>query len=563
MAKRSRYDEDDVAIAQSGKRFKSSSPDRLSRLSDELLVKVLSFLSVSQLLVCQRLSHKYQKLARDDQLFKSHYYNRFVRPRASRLPGLKDVGASKDSLHFASKASRWLDEEHLVKSGERTDWYRVYKLRHNWSQGCAAVNEIPVAEEAAIPPVLVQMSDGVVYTVDQTDGLRAWATKEQRQLIAQYDLPRSRYPAPPTAIAVEPVASRRDAARILVGFEDGAYSVFLLDQAKKRLLHQYTHTSSSNGVVSAVAVSWPYIVTMTATQLLSVYRFPDPTDPNSIPDPPRLLHSLKSHTVWPPLSISLRATSSTVLISVAYALPTYLSGWTVGIQELHLSPTGSLLQSRIASAIDQHYRPLAFTSRPIIQHLTPFSTTSSSAPPLALELKHIHSKPTSLSYTHPYLLVSHPDNTLTLYLVTSTAESLSISAGSRLWGHTSSVSGASVGNRGKAVSVSRRGDELRVWELEGGFGSTAARKRLASGDLSIQIRPETKASAMKDPTQAGLDLVHKKSISGAADVSSDLDSDEEPELTLTRGWIGFDDENVVLLKEQSQGRQALVVYDFT
>jgi hypothetical protein len=32
---------------------------------------------------------------------------------------------------------------------------------------------------------------------------------------------------------------------------------------------------------------------------------------------------------------------------------------------------------------------------------------------------------------------------------------------------------------------------------------------------------------------------------------------------LTRGWIGFDEENVVVLKEQSQGRQALVVYDFT
>jgi hypothetical protein len=250
---------------------------------------------------------------------------------------------------------------------------------------------------------------------------------------------------------------------------------------------------------------------------------------------------------------------------VAYALPTYLSGWTVGIQEVRVSPKGELLESRIASAIDQHYRPLAFTSRPIIQHLTPFST-SSSTPPLALELKHIHSKPTSLSYTHPYLLVSHPDNTLTLYLVTSTAESLSISAGSRLWGHTSSVSGASVGSRGKAVSVSRRGDELRVWELEGGFGSSAARKRLAGGDLSIQVRPESKALPTSDQHQSGLDLVHKAGAGGtvsAADSSSNQDSDEEPELTLTRGWIGFDDENVVLLKEQSQGRQALVVYDFT
>jgi hypothetical protein len=54
MAKRSREDDDDAGIAQSGKRYKPSSPDRLSSLSDELLVKVLSFLSVSQLLVCQR-----------------------------------------------------------------------------------------------------------------------------------------------------------------------------------------------------------------------------------------------------------------------------------------------------------------------------------------------------------------------------------------------------------------------------------------------------------------------------------------------------------------------------
>ena len=110
------------------------------------------------------------------------------------------------------------------------------------------------------------------------------------------------------------------------------------------------------------------------------------------------------------------------------------------------------------------------------------STIGSLSTSTATELRHIHSKPTSLSYTHPYLLVAHPDNTLTLYLVTSTAQALSISAGSRLWGHTSSVSGAHVGGRGKAVSVSRRGDELRIWELEGGFASSAAKRRLAMGD---------------------------------------------------------------------------------
>lgn len=249
------------------------------------------------------------------------------------------------------------------------------------------------------------------------------------------------------------------------------------------------------------------------------------------------------------------------MVSVAYAIPTYLSGWTVGVQEVKLSLSGDLLDSRISSAIDQHYRPLAFASQPMTTHLTP--ATGGLATSTTLELRHIHTKPTSLSYTHPYLLVSHPDNTLTLYLVSSTADSLSISAGSRLWGHTSSVSGAHVGGRGKAVSVSKRGDELRVWELEGGFSSLAARKRLAIGDLSVRLQPESKPGSELDTAQAGLDLVNRESgnttLSGLAK-ADDADSDE---LTLTRGWIGFDEENVVVLKEQSQGRQALVVYDFT
>lgn len=368
-------------------------------------------------------------------------------------------------------------------------------------------------------------------------------------MIAQLSFPNSRIPRPPTALTIDTTANNgTGAVKVVVGFEDGSFSVYQLLQERGELVHHYTHESSSNGVITAAAVSWPYVATMTATQLLSVYAFQNPA--REVPDPPRLLHSLKSYTVWPPLCVSLRASASAVLTSIAYALPTYLSGWTVGIQEIKLSPEGALLSSRITSAIDQHYRPLAFSSRPIVQHLTPFVPSSTGAP-LALEMKHIHSKPTSISYAHPYLLVSHPDNTLTLYLVTSNADSLSISAGSRLWGHTSAVSGASVGRRGKAVSVSRRGDELRVWELEGGFASTAARKRLASGGLSVQVKPGSRSSR----------TVRIRNEESDAERPETDDSEEE--LTQTRGWIGFDDENVVLLKEENQGKQTLVVYDFT
>jgi hypothetical protein len=114
--------------------------------------------------------------------------------------------------------------------------------------------------------------------------------------------------------------------------------------------------------------------------------------------------------------------------------------------------------------------------------------------------------------------------------------------------------------------VSKRGDELRVWELEGGFGSLSARKRLAVGGLSVRLQPEPRKADELGTAQAGLDLINNQTSVNLATTKvpspNDLEADAD-ELTLTRGWIGFDEENVVVLKEQSQGRQALVVYDFT
>ena len=425
------------------------------------------------------------------------------------------------------------------------------------------MHEIPISERQTIPPVLVQMSEGMVYMADQDDGLRAWdAGARSKEVFAQISLPSARIPRPPTSLAIDADYDEKGTTRVVLGFEDGSFSVFALNRDKRQFSLLYSHEPSSNGVITATAMRWPHVVTMTATQLLSLYRFQDLETSKSkrkstkLLGSPRLLHSLKSQSVWPPMSIQLRTTSTAVTICIAYALPTYLSGWTVGLQEVSVDRQGMLLNSRLASAIDQHYRPLAFASRPMISHLNPVATSTTTGPSIS-ELRHIHAKPTTLSYTHPYLLVSHPDNTLTLYLVTSTTDTLAISAGSRLWGHTSAVSGAHVQAKGKAVSISRRGDELRIWELEGGFSSSSARKRLASGDLSVKVKAD-KSSSPRRGSQTGLEVVHNHAVHDAGTLS-----DEINELTLTRGWIGFDDESVVVLKEHSQGKQALVVYDFT
>ncbi|KAJ4289722.1 hypothetical protein N0V90_011052 [Kalmusia sp. IMI 367209] len=163
-----------------------------------------------------------------------------------------------------------------------------------------------------------------------------------------------------------------------------------------------------------------------------------------------------------------------------------------------------------------------------------------------------NSKPTSMSYSHPYLLVAHPDNTLSLYLVKSTTASLSIGPGTRLWGHTSSVSGAHVGVRGKAVSVSRLGDELRVWDLEGGTASLASRKRSRNGELSVRVQPskgsEPPEEHMNEEPKVGLRFALEQRFDDSA---------------VSRGWVGFDEQNVIVLREKSEGSQTLVVYDFT
>ncbi|KAF2471292.1 F-box domain-containing protein [Lindgomyces ingoldianus] len=532
------------------KLIRALSVDRISRLSDELLLRILGFVPVANLTACLRVSHKFYQISSDSQIWKAAYYNRFVRPRASRIPRIKDAGVS-NHLSYSSRLSKWLGEGDLVRNGQETDWKKRYKLRHKWSKGQCAVREIPVSERASVPPLLARMHDGIIFTTDSISGLRAWNAKGEREVIASVtlDTPGNGTTRSPTSLATD--LSGRDTGnqKVVVGFNNGSFTIFDFRKQDKDFLSLFNHAPSSNGMLSALAYSSPYLLTMTDGQLLSLYTFSD-----SFLTPPRLLYSLRSYTVWPPVSLAVRTTATSVTASTAYALPTYPSGWTVGIQETRLSPTGELIESRLATAADEHFHSLARDPSMLSPPTRPSSPFPGHTQESVVSDNPACTKPTSLSYSHPYLLASHPDNTLTLYLVTSTSSSLSISAGSRLWGHTSSVSGAHIGGHGKAVSVSRVGDELRVWDLEGGMASSAVRRRFMTGNLSVRIQPEKAAKDLSDLSDAisqrgsGLGLALEERF-------------DDP--SVTRGWVGFDEENVIVLREKSHGRQSLVVYDFT
>ena len=134
-----------------------------------------------------------------------------------------------------------------------------------------------------------------------------------------------------------------------------------------------------------------------------------------------------------------------------------------------------------------------------------------------------------------YLITSHGDNTLTLYLVRSTASNLTIDAGQRLYGHTSGVSSVLVDSRGKAVSINRNGSEMRVWELEGG----------------VSERRSFNASVRVD--QSG---------GSSGDVGLLGGFDDEKVVVLLRTGIGSSGAEVTNTPS-SQSKRALVVYDFT
>ncbi|KAL2198869.1 hypothetical protein P885DRAFT_68005 [Corynascus similis CBS 632.67] len=575
--------------------------DRLSPLSDELLLRILSFLTPQHLVAVAPVSRRFYRLASDSQLWKALYYARFILPRAMRIPGFRrDAVAgsagcgSGHRLHYtgrntlpgrpgarvsASRPGRFCRvevEEGQEKEAEEppsVDWKRQFKIRYNWSRGKCAVEELKLGREGprtlgeeGRKKMLVKIAEGVAVTADRVEGLRAWNLKNRR-LVAQIAIGDDNGShATPSCITVDESEARRGLLDVALGFSDGSFGIWRLSTKSNRLKRRYRHEKSSNGELMAVAFSYPYLLTATEAVLVSLYTFeaPNTSGREEIQEmtasredaeklrAPYLLTSLDSHTSRPPLALSIRRAGMATIASVAYTFSTR-RGWAIGLQDLHIQhPTADVECIPEITATRIAYTPPVEMEGLSYSPLSPPATPQRGRRVLAewepsivsseTESKSPEPGPTTLCYTHPYLLATLPDNTLVLHMCTSNASSLSISDGIRLWGHTSGISDAEITARGKAVSVSTRGEEMRVWELEG--RSTGVNNR------SVEIRP------WHSPGSGGPACAH--SADGnleTADLARDWDE--------RRNWVGFDDEMVIVLKETKGARESLMVYDFT
>lgn len=459
--------------------------------------------------------------------------------------------------------------------------------------------------------MLVKVVEGSAVTADRVFGLRAWDLKT-REVVAHASLEdeRKQYReeddsmVAPSCIAIDDHGLHKGRLDVALGFTDGSFGVWRVDLPAKSIARRYRHEKSSNGALAGMAYSHPYLLTATGAVLVSLYTFEVPRtadeagdkgdstlhssskfasamsdycDETILKEPlkedavvlpaPYLLTALKSHTSDPPLALSIRKTGNTTVASIAYTFYTR-RGWSIGIQDLHITPNhlgdcAPDIATRLAYTAPISFSGAIAPPRPPLERRVPLPppqspppTTSSDQPvqpPPPNPGQRDQDGPTTLCYSHPYLLATLPDNTLILHLCTSTSSALTISPGIRLWGHTSGISDAEITARGKAVSVSSRGEEMRVWELEGRPNGVRSR--------SVEIRPKSAVGSDQGWTEmgrAGRTVAgSSEGEEGARAVRDDVDWKER------RNWVGFDDEMVIVLKEARGGRESLLVYDFT
>lgn len=514
--------------------------DIISTLPAELLVRILSYLRETTLLEISTVSHLFHRITADRHLWRLHYYRRFILPRAHLIPGFRKGAALRNATSHAGKLSR---PESTSHSGDSVDWKQSYKLLHNWARGRCDVEELKMRPREPTAPgrTLVKVVEGLAITADSVSGLLVWDLRT-RSPMAQTGLELNPgRDSHPTCLAVDDELLSRGEVGIAVGFGDGTFGVWKVDVIEKGLVKLCRHNRGLNGRLEAIACCQPYVLAASTGGYVSVWTMGEPQqngiDGSPVPKTkdsfpvPHLLRSLRSHSTRAPLTLSMRRVSSSVIASMAYTLDT-VGGWCIGIQDLDIRPSpGSGLPEIVDSRI-AHTIPTPVDRRPTTPNGSPSrrreggyvnDETSSQEPPLG---------PICLCYNHPYLLATLPDNTLLLYLCTTTSTKLTISPGTRLWGHTSGISDAEITARGKAVSVSARGDEIRVWELEGRMGG-----------CSIELRPRQQDAASHD-------------IRAAANTLS-------ASFECKKNKVGFDDEMVIVLQEALDGKESLMVYDFT
>jgi hypothetical protein len=565
MSKRALEERDEVLSSRKRHQThpaKDSAPEvallfgHISKLSDEILLNMFELLSLPQIIACQTVSHRWQHISTDPELWKHLYFQRFVKPRLAHVH-------SRTRTRIATRD--WWNNERTQNEGEsRKDWKQMFKVRHNWHKGRCAVTEMDISNSPPHPAVhepprqssfwnepvlttstpLVQFDGKIFVVADKDNGLRAWDIEKlengRRRIIGTRRFQTYEHGwrlGEPTALGIDGGGATID---VVVGFESGGAMVLQLSPSDEASgldfgfeVRFILPPSQVPEKILHLTYSHPHLLTLDADHYLRAYFF---ESSSFLLNPPRPLATLHAQALHGPCNLTLRKPKSggeaSVTASIAYSMPLFHGGWSVGVQEVVLdlaSPNG-IAQTRIGTSIPSTYQLAIHPDRP------PSQAFSASVPVAS---------PTSISYSHPYLLTSHKDNTLTLYLARSTDKEITIGNPRRLWGHTTGVARAGVAGRGRAVSVSQIGGEVRVWELESIAAAVAKADIDVADGAVVGIIESVRVENASAPARVGKDLYRDTRIPTAVE------------------WIGFDEEKVLVVTSDQERDKNVTLYDFT
>ncbi|KAK9478324.1 hypothetical protein V1514DRAFT_331629 [Lipomyces japonicus] len=481
-------------------------------ISDETTLHIFSYLECSDLTRCSRVCKKWNQLANDRHVWKDLFYGHFIRPFTQR-------GKTKT---YEERKRLWVKQtshSHNAEEGGKIDWKAIYRLKYNWHKGHCSVGSInvpmtdplsdlgksatsPAAPRSEQPNLLVRFKGKVIFTADDKYGLRSW--DKQGNLSTSSNLPQKfldeqsvehAYGSPMTLHVYTERSSTR--INVIVGFRNGGFAIYNVSASNAFSL-AYVHPPTGVGI-KALAFEPPFLVTLTINNSIEIFRV---REENMFCA--ESITCMNSHAgVLEPITLSLRRTGLKIYATVAFSHAHLSGSFTATLQEFELEPSKGLTKMRSAGMVPM------------------FSYN-------VLDQEHEIPQATAVSYSHPYLITSHSDNTLMSYLVRSTDSELSIGNPTRLWGHTSRVEDVEVRDRGKAVSISRNGYEIRVWDLQ------LQKFRLNEAEsVMLEIHRD-----------------NKDDIDGA--IASNCGGE----------LVGFDDE-VVVMKQQRKDGRAILVYDFT
>ncbi len=439
----------------------------------------------------------------------------------------------------------------------RIPWLQKYRLHWNWGKGRAKLRTLTGFTPSVSGKYLARLESDILITVDPPNGLQAWDLRNGIKRIAQYSFGAPSEPsspsAEPTAIKLE-TKNRGAFPKITIGFTSGGWALFALSwpgayhttdiskTGRFALICSAKQEKGQSQLVQECAYMHPLVLSIDGTQTLRVYTLSESDD---APPPldstrsgtakalcvktkqrfgsPKLRRVLSSHSSWAPLRISLKhlgihadgsSATDTIVAHIAYPIPSFHARWSVGVQELHLTPSsGDVKAQRLSTAVAVGWSDVSGT--------------------YGLPQADIGDRPgwtggevTCLSFDGSDIITGHADNTTSFYLLVDATAKLGIRHVGGAQEHDSRVEAVCSMHRSVAglVAVSvDRGGEVKMW-------------------LGDELGPLRRVPLV---------------ISGKAEDGEGTERGFEDEEE-AKPWLGSDEVRVAVIRK---GR--LAVYDFT